>query len=139
MRPQISRGPEETEEAGYRLAAGLEAGAVVSLIGPLGCGKTVFVKGMARALDVREPITSPTFLIIQEYSGRLPFYHMDLYRLRSANELEDIGLRDYLSAGGVTAIEWGDRALSVLPASRTEVRFSLLADGGREIRIQGAG
>ena len=132
----VTRSPQETEEAGERLGELLGPGSVVSLTGPLGCGKTVFVKGMARSLGVSESVTSPTFLIIQEYTGRIPFFHMDLYRLRSATELEDVGLRDYLSSGGVAAIEWGEKAASVLPASRWEVHFEILADGGRSILIR---
>ena len=135
----LSASAAETESAGYRLGRELAPGEVVSLCGSLGCGKTVFVKGMARAFGVEEAVTSPTFVIVHEYRGRLPFLHMDLYRLKSAAELEDIGFRDYLATGGVTAIEWGEKASSVLPDRRIEVTFSILPDERREIRWRRVG
>lgn len=134
--PFVSSSESETESAGQRLGELLAPGDVVSLTGPLGCGKTVFVRGIARALGVGEPVVSPSFVIVQEYAGRLPLFHMDLYRLSSPLELEDVGLRDYLSAGGVCAIEWGEKAASVLPQNRIQVVFRWIDGASREITIE---
>ena len=127
---------EDTEAAGSAVGRSLCAGDVVSLSGPLGCGKTVFVRGLARALAIEELITSPSFVIVQQYEGRLPFYHLDLYRLNSSVELEELGFRDMLSSGAVLAIEWGEKAGALLPARRTEVRFAIAPDGSRDITVE---
>jgi tRNA threonylcarbamoyladenosine biosynthesis protein TsaE len=131
-----STSEEETDRAGQGLGAGLVAGDVVCLSGPLGCGKTIFVKGLARALGVTERVTSPSFIIAQEYEGLIPLTHLDLYRLAGWQELEELGFRDMLSSRSVLAVEWGERAGPLLPARRVDVTFALLEDGSREIRIE---
>src|SRR5216683_3384520 len=104
-----SASPRETKIWGRRLASLLEGGELLALIGDLGAGKTCFVKGLARGLSLREEqILSPTFSMIQEHRGRLPLYHIDLYRLEAV-ALDDLGLRDYLFSEGVAAVEWFDR------------------------------
>lgn len=130
---------QDTAAAGFALGSHLSAGDVVSLSGPLGCGKTVFVRGMARALSIEETITSPSFVIVQEYEGRLPLYHLDLYRLAGHAELEDLGFREMLSSEAVVAIEWGEKAGPLLPARRTDVVFTIAGDGSREIRVEERG
>jgi tRNA threonylcarbamoyladenosine biosynthesis protein TsaE len=106
----ITRSEQETTEAGRRLAADLQAGSVVLLIGDLGAGKTAFTRGLAEGLGIRpDDVSSPTFTIVQEYrGGRLPLYHVDLYRLSDAREIDDLGL-DEIAADGVLAIEWAER------------------------------
>ena len=106
----ITRSERETEVAGRQLAERLDRGAVVLLAGDLGAGKTAFVRGMAEGLGIApEEVSSPTFTLIQEYrGGRVPLYHVDLYRLR-AIEVEDLGLDDERMGEGITAIEWPDR------------------------------
>jgi tRNA threonylcarbamoyladenosine biosynthesis protein TsaE len=108
----------ETVAAGRDFARSLAAGAIVLLSGDLGAGKTAFVRGMAEGLDIRpEDVSSPTFTLIQEYrGGRLPLYHVDLYRLKTI-EVEDLGLDELTLDGGVTAIEWPDRLPRPLPGS----------------------
>ncbi len=104
-----------------KLGGLLASGDVISLVGELGAGKTVFTQGLALGLNIREPITSPTFTLVKEYEGRLTLYHFDLYRLESEVELVDLGIDEYLYADGVSVIEWGERAASLLPEERLEV------------------
>ncbi|MBN1779988.1 tRNA (adenosine(37)-N6)-threonylcarbamoyltransferase complex ATPase subunit type 1 TsaE [bacterium] len=108
---------EETFRVGKNLAAFLKAGDIVALYGDLGSGKTILTKGLCSGLNVREMVTSPTFTLIQEYTGTLPVYHFDFYRLSSSDEVEMLDLDAYFGAGGVSVIEWADRAESLLPAS----------------------
>ena len=103
---------------------------VICLEGELGSGKTVFVKGFAKALGLEENITSPTFTIIKEYpNGELPLYHMDVYRLDEAED--DIGIRDYFKKGGVTIIEWADLIEKELPEERLEIKFKIVDENTR--------
>jgi tRNA threonylcarbamoyladenosine biosynthesis protein TsaE len=139
----VAGSPEETEEIGCRLGLRLEPGRVVSLSGKLGCGKTTLVKGIARALGVQGPITSPSFTLISEYRGQvggreLPLHHIDLYRLESLQELEDIGLSEILEGEGVSLIEWGEKAALLLPPGTVRVQMRILSDGRRSITIHGA-
>jgi len=111
----ITRSPEETETLGSRLAQLLEAGDVIAYSGDLGAGKTAFTRGLASGLGITEPVTSPTYTIVNEYlSGRLPLFHFDMYRLSSSEELFDIGWEDYLLRGGVCAVEWSENVSDAL-------------------------
>jgi len=108
-----SRG--ETEALGNRLASGLAAGTVVAFTGDLGAGKTAFISGMGQALGVKDRVTSPTFTIVNEYEGgRLPLFHFDMYRLNGAYELFHIGWEDYLTRGGICAVEWSEHVAQAL-------------------------
>jgi len=107
----------------------------VSLEGPLGSGKTTFVKGIARALGVRDEVTSPSFTIMTAYAGRIPLYHLDLYRLDRIDEIEDLGFDDVVFRDGVTVIEWGEKAGPLLPEDVVEVRIEMAPDGAREIDV----
>ena len=130
----ITNGPEETEALGARLARALEPGAVVAFTGDLGAGKTAFVRGLARGLDVRDRVTSPTFTIVNEYEGgRLPLFHFDLYRLGSADELFDIGWEDYLARGGVCAVEWSERMEELLEPGTIRVDLRRGEDEDRRV------
>ena len=107
--------PTETEAVGASLAAELKPGSVIAFTGDLGAGKTAFTRGLARGLGVEERVTSPTFTIVNEYEGgRLPLFHFDMYRLGSSDELFDIGWEDYLSRGGVCAVEWSENIADAL-------------------------
>ena len=118
----ISNSPAETEAAGAALAAQLEPGSVVAFTGDLGAGKTAFTRGLARGLGIDEPITSPTFTIVNEYEGgRLPLFHFDMYRLSSSEELFDIGWEDYLARGGVCAVEWSEIIADALESDTIRV------------------
>lgn len=111
----LTNSESETEDLGARLGARLEPGAVVAFAGGLGAGKTAFTRGLARGLGIEERVTSPTFTIVNEYAGgRLPLFHFDMYRLGSSEELFDIGWEDYLSRGGVCAVEWSENVADAL-------------------------
>ena len=135
----VSNSPAETEALGAALAGRLKPGAVVAFSGDLGAGKTAFVRGMARGLDICERVTSPTFTIVNEYEGgRLPLFHFDMYRLSSSDELFDIGWEDYLARGGVCAVEWSENVSDALEGDciRVDIRRGA-HDNQRLIRIEG--
>ena len=111
----VSHSAEETERFGEALAQELRAGDVLAFTGSLGMGKTAFTRGLARGLGCRGRVTSPTFTIVNEYEGKTPLFHFDMYRLGSSDELFDIGWDDYLARGGVCAVEWSERVSDALP------------------------
>lgn len=114
--------PRETYELGEKLGAKARPGAVYTLIGDLGVGKTVFTQGVAAGLGVAEHVNSPTFTIVQIYeSGRLPFYHFDVYRIGDVSEMDEIGYEDYFYGEGVCLIEWADLVDEILPEHYTRV------------------
>ena len=130
----------ETEELGAQLAARLRPGDVVAYTGDLGAGKTAFTRGIARGLGIPERVTSPTFTIVNEYEGgRLPLFHIDLYRLGDPEELFDIGWEDYLARGGVCAVEWSENVAGALEDEPIRVDIRRGAhDGQRVISIRNA-
>lgn len=111
----LSHSTQETEAIGEELAQKLRGGDVLAFTGSLGMGKTAFTRGLARGLGCRGRVTSPTFTIVNEYEGRTPLFHFDMYRLGSSDELFDIGWDDYLARGGVCAVEWSGRVSDALP------------------------
>ena len=111
----VTNSPAETEALGQRLAETLQPGDVIAYTGDLGAGKTAFTRGLARGLGITERITSPTFTIVNEYSGTIPLFHFDMYRLGGEDELFDIGWDDYLARNGVCAVEWSEQAAGALP------------------------
>lgn len=114
--------PQETFAFAEQMARQATAGDVYTLIGDLGVGKTVFTQGIARGLGITEPISSPTFTIVQEYeSGRLPFYHFDVYRIGAPEEMDEIGFEDYVYGEGVTMIEWANLIQEILPEHYTQI------------------
>jgi tRNA threonylcarbamoyladenosine biosynthesis protein TsaE len=118
-------GVEHTRGLAAAVAELARPGDIILLAGDLGAGKTAFSQGFGRALGVDEPITSPTFTLVNRYDGRLPFYHLDVYRLDRLDEVADLGLAEFLDEGGVMLIEWGDTITPVLPADFLEVRIEL--------------
>jgi tRNA threonylcarbamoyladenosine biosynthesis protein TsaE len=128
--------PEETEDAGERLGRTLRPGAVVALTGELGAGKTCFIQGLVRGLGVTGRATSPTFVLINQYPGRVPVYHVDAYRTESLTELMDLGLLELLGGGGVTVIEWADKLESLLPPEAIHVHIVGVGDQPRAITIR---
>lgn len=126
-------GAEETQKVGMELGAHLLPGTVVGLIGALGSGKTCLAQGICRGLGVEEYVTSPSFVLIHEYEGRLPVYHFDLYRLREAEELFDLGYEEYFYGDGVCLVEWAERAASLWPEDAVEVHLNDLGAEMREI------
>jgi len=128
--------PDETQELAILLSSYLKAGDVISLTGDLGAGKTCFTQGIAKGLEIKERITSPTFNLIKEYKNAIPLYHFDVYRLNSVDELYDLGYEEYFYGEGVAVIEWGDKINSLLPESLLEIEFHrMLDDNIREIKI----
>ena len=111
----ISRSVAETEEIGRELGQRLGPGTVVAYRGGLGMGKTAFTRGLAKGLGCRDRVTSPTFTIVNEYQGRLPLFHFDMYRLSDSDALFDIGWEDYLDRGGVCAVEWSENVADAMP------------------------
>lgn len=128
-----TKSAEETKALAQRLAAELSEGDVLNLTGELGAGKTAFSQGLAAGLGVEDRVTSPTFSIIKEYSGRLPLYHMDVYRLSSPAELVDLGYEEYFFGDGVTVVEWGDKVSELFPPDFLEIVFELDGIDGRKI------
>lgn len=110
-----STSEKETWDVGFKLGRIIEKGDIVCLTGELGAGKTVFVKGMASALSVENYVTSPTFTIVNEYNGRIPFYHLDVYRISEPEDMFEIGFEEYIYGNGVTVIEWADSIKEILP------------------------
>ena len=132
-----SRSAEATRRIGEALGERLKPGDVVATIGELGAGKTCFLQGLVRGLGVAETATSPTFVLINQYRGRLPVYHVDAYRTESFTELLDLGLEEFMYGDGVTVVEWADKLLPLLPPYSIVVRMSGLGDEPREILIEG--
>ncbi|PWU17055.1 MAG: tRNA (adenosine(37)-N6)-threonylcarbamoyltransferase complex ATPase subunit type 1 TsaE [Candidatus Rokuibacteriota bacterium] len=132
----ISRSPDETRAVGERLGVGLGPGSVVACIGELGAGKTCFLQGLARGLGVTSGVTSPTFVLVNQYRGRVPVYHLDAYRTATLTELCDIGVEELLHGGGVTVIEWADKLLPLLPPHTLTVTITGLGDEPRRIVIE---
>jgi len=134
-----TKSPEETRDLGRRLGRQCRGGEIFALIGELGSGKTQFCKGLAAGLGVERPehLTSPTFVIINEYAGRLTFYHIDAYRLDGSDDLEALGADDLAASGGVMAIEWADRVGGWLPREALEIRFELAGADARRLSFVG--
>lgn len=126
----------ETEAAGVRLAGRLKPGVTVAFYGPMGAGKTTFIRGLARGLGVSDRVTSPTYTIVNEYEGTLPLFHFDMYRLASAEELFDIGWEDYRKRGGVLAVEWSENVESALDRETIRVRLAPEGENVRKITIE---
>ena len=129
--------PEETEQIGFSLAGMVKPGTVIAFEGDLGAGKTAFTRGLAKGLGCTEQVTSPTYTIVNEYiSGKMPLFHFDMYRLRSADDLFDIGWEDYLERGGVCAVEWSE---NVAEAMEDPIRVCICKTGesSRTITITG--
>ncbi len=129
----------ETEALGETLARRLGPGDVVAYRGDLGAGKTAFTRGLARGLGCTGRVTSPTFTVVNEYEGRLPLFHFDLYRLEGEDALYDVGWEDYLDRGGVCAVEWSERAEAALPRETVWVSIRRCAESEdwRRITIEG--
>jgi tRNA threonylcarbamoyladenosine biosynthesis protein TsaE len=138
MKQYISRSPEETKDIGYRLGRCLRPGDVIGIYGELGAGKTVLVKGIARAFGIRErDITSASFTIIARYETSPLFAHIDLYRIERPEELLEVGISDQIGSDGVTVIEWAEKAGGYLPDEAVGVYMRCTGNNGREITIEG--
>ena len=133
----LTNSPAETEAVGRALAAHLQPGTVIAYEGDLGAGKTAFTRGLAQGLGAKDPVTSPTYTIVNEYlSGRLPLFHFDMYRLSCSDDLFDIGWEDYLERGGVCAVEWSENVADALEDA-IRIRIEKTGEETRCITIEG--
>ena len=129
--------PEETEKIGEMLAQKLAPGTIIAYQGDLGAGKTAFTRGLARGLGCTEQVTSPTYTIVNEYlRGRMPLFHFDMYRLRSADDLWGIGWDDYLDRGGICAVEWSENVVEAMGDAIT-VTIEKTGEDSRRITVEG--
>ena len=133
----FTQSPEQTEAVGAALGRVVRPGTVIAYQGDLGAGKTAITRGLARGLGITEPVTSPTYTIVNEYlSGRLPLFHFDMYRLSCAEDLWDIGWEDYLERGGVCAVEWSENVADAME-SPIWVRIEKTGEESRRITLEG--
>jgi tRNA threonylcarbamoyladenosine biosynthesis protein TsaE len=131
---------DDTRRLGEALGAAVLPGLVIALVGPLGAGKTRLVRAIADGAGVRDQIVnSPTYVLVQEYHGRLPIYHFDTYRLRSLDEFIELGADEYLRSDGVCCIEWADRVVDVLPPDVLRVEITVVGRDEREFRFTANG
>ena len=136
----LTHSTDETLELAGTVGELLRAGDVVSLVGDLGAGKTVFARGVARALGVTGPVVSPSFTIVREYDGRIPLVHVDVYRIDTVQELYDLGFEELVRDDAVTLVEWGDMIDGLLPVDRLDVRLAPGdTDDERVVEIEGHG
>src|SRR6056297_3896621 len=128
---------EETIRLGKKIGYKVAPGDIITLHGSLGCGKTTIVKGIAESLEIEDQITSPSYTLISEYEGRIPLYHMDLYRIDDIDEFELLGAEELLYGSGVTIIEWAEKIEQLLPDKCISITFYIDAATEREIKIEG--
>ena len=130
-----TRSPEETYALGEKIGKAAQPGQIYTLTGDLGVGKTVFTQGVAAGLGITEPVSSPTFTIVQVYEeGRLPFYHFDVYRIGDVEEMDEIGYEDYIYGEGVSLIEWANLIEEILPEHYTEIKIEKDLEKGFDYR-----
>ena len=137
MATYISDSPSKTETAGREFACDLPAGTVVALVGPLGAGKTQFVKGLVKQIGAPAPVTSPTFTLIHEYTGgRIPVYHFDFFRIEDRASAERLGLDEYFFGDGVSVIEWADKFPELIPSNARWISLEPKSETDRLITIR---
>ena len=130
-----TKSAEETVNLGKKIGLLLKKGDVIAMQGTLAAGKTTITKGIAQALEVQDTITSPTFCLISEYSGKMPLYHMDVYRLEGADDFINLGTDDMIYGDGVSIIEWSEKIMSELPSKTIILKITPQDDGSRKIEI----
>ena len=135
----VTQSPEQTQKLGVRIGELTLPGDVFLLVGELGTGKTCLTQGIAWGLGIKEYTMSPSFVIMRELYGRLPLYHIDLYRLDRIEESMELGLDDYLYGKGVCVVEWAEKALSILPRNHLMIKISYLSDTGRRFQMEPSG
>jgi len=135
----ISHSPEQTQRLGVRIGELALPGDIFLLVGDLGTGKTCLTQGIAWGLGIKEYTMSPSFVIVRELYGRLPLYHIDLYRLEHIEEIMELGLDDYLYGSGVCVVEWAEKGLSILPAEHLLIQISYLSDTERSFQLKPSG
>jgi tRNA threonylcarbamoyladenosine biosynthesis protein TsaE len=135
----ISRSPEQTQRLGKQLGQLAQAGDVFLLTGNLGSGKTCLTQGIAWGLGIKEYAFSPSFVIIREYNGRMPLYHIDFYRLDHIEEIADLGLDEYICGRGICVVEWAEKGLALMPEDRLLISLSYVSDTERSVSLEPRG
>lgn len=133
MKYFISQSAEQTAELGRKIGAFLLPDEIIGLAGPLGAGKTTLIQGIAEGMNVKDYLTSPTFILINEYQGRIPLFHIDLYRIEDLSEIEDLGIEEYFSRGGVCLIEWVERMELLFPERAEKIEIERISENERKI------
>ena len=131
----ITKNSDETIDLGYKIGQKLKKGNILAMQGTLAAGKTTITKGIAKALEISDTITSPTFCLISEYYGKMPLYHMDVYRLEGSEDFENLGTEDMLYGDGVCIIEWSEKIMDSLPKETIIINIQPQDDGSRKIQI----
>ena len=135
----VSNSAEQTRKIGMKLGKLAAAGDIILMVGPLGAGKTCLTQGIARGLGIDEYTASPSFVLVREYRGKLPLYHIDLYRLDRIEEVTQLGLDDYLYSNGVCVVEWADKGLSVLPEEHLLIEMQIVSPMKRKLSFMPRG
>ena len=135
----ISHSSEQTQNLGVRIGEMSLPGDIFLLVGELGTGKTCLTQGIAWGLDIKEYAVSPSFVLVRELYGRLPLYHVDLYRLDHLEEIAELGLDDYLYGNGICVVEWAEKGLALLPQEHLLIEISYLSDTGRRLQLRPSG
>jgi tRNA threonylcarbamoyladenosine biosynthesis protein TsaE len=133
----VSDSTEQTQKLGHQLGELAQAGDIFLLTGNLGSGKTCLTQGIARGLEVKSNVISPSFVLVREHYGRIPLYHIDLYRLDNTGEIVNLGLEQYLEGDGLCVIEWAEKGISVFPAEHLLISLKYISETKRNIVIQG--
>jgi tRNA threonylcarbamoyladenosine biosynthesis protein TsaE len=134
----ITKSAEETGRLGAKIGAFLLPNEVIALTGNLGAGKTTLIQGIAAGLGVKDYVTSPTFILINEYQGRLPLFHVDLYRLDNIDQVEELGIEEYFTKGGVCVIEWAEKLGNMMPADASIIGIKIINEHERELCLSSA-
>jgi len=129
----ITKSSQETSDLGEKISAILSPNDVVLLYGDLGAGKTTLIQGIAKGLGIKDYITSPTFILINEYHGKISLYHLDLYRLNNSDEIENLGLEEYFGKNGICLIEWAEKLGNKIPSKAKTIRLKRIDDNSRKI------
>jgi tRNA threonylcarbamoyladenosine biosynthesis protein TsaE len=132
-----TKSKNETLRLGNRIAGVLKAGDVVAFYGGLGAGKTTLIQGIASGLGIKNYVTSPTFTIINEFKGKVPLYHVDLYRMHDLYEIETLALEEYFDKGGIVLIEWAEKMGETLPEGTKSIKIKVLSENGRTFTLKG--
>ncbi len=134
----ISHSELETKKMGEKIGKNLKEGDIVALYGELGTGKTVLVKGIAKGIECENQVKSPSFVFVHEYKGKIPIYHIDLYRINNPQELLNLGIQEFFEGDGICLIEWAEKAEQTLPLSHIDIKFKVLNKNTREITLSNA-
>ncbi len=132
----ITNSAIETKKFAGNFAKKLKKGDILCLVGGLGAGKTTFIQGLAKGLGIKEDVSSPTFVLLNRYKGKLPLYHFDLYRLDNTDEIRNLGYEEFFYGDGITVVEWAEKLKELMPKKYIEIKFKILGKNKREIGVR---